>query len=57
LGAYDHEIPYLRHILVFIGISDVTFIQADGTSGVAQGKISETEFLLPFLEKARKAIQ
>jgi len=30
---------------------------AGGTSGVAQGKISEAEFLLPFLEKARNAIQ
>jgi len=57
LEAYDHEIPYLRHILGFIGISDVTFIQAGGTSGVAQGKISEAEFLLPFPEKARHAIQ
>ena len=44
LEAYDHEIPYLRHILGFIGISDVTFIQAGGTGGVAQGKISEAEF-------------
>jgi FMN-dependent NADH-azoreductase len=57
LEVYDHEIPYLRNILGFIGISDVTFIQAGGTSGVAQGKISEAEFLLPFLEKARNAIQ
>jgi FMN-dependent NADH-azoreductase len=57
LEASDHEIPYLKQILGFIGISDVTFIQAGGTSGIAQGKISEAEFLLPFLEKARAAIQ
>jgi len=57
LEADDHEIPYLRHIPGCIGISEVTFIQAGGTSGVAQGKISEAEFLLPFPEKARHAIQ
>lgn len=28
LWAYNHEIPYLRHILGFIGITDVTFVQA-----------------------------
>jgi FMN-dependent NADH-azoreductase len=56
LEAYDHEIPYLRHILGFIGVTDVTFVQAGGTADIAQGKISETDFLAPFLEKAQVAI-
>lgn len=57
LEAYDHEIPYLRQILGFIGISDLTFIHAGGTREVARGKISEAEFLVPFLEEARNAVQ
>lgn len=56
LEAYDYEIPYLRHILGFIGIKDVTFVQAGGTTGIAQGKVSESDFLAPFLEKAQAAI-
>jgi FMN-dependent NADH-azoreductase len=55
LSAYNHEIPYLRHILGFIGITDVTFIQAGGTAQVAQGKISSEEFLAPQL-KAIEAV-
>jgi FMN-dependent NADH-azoreductase len=28
-AAYDHQEPYLRHILAFIGLTDVTFIHAE----------------------------
>jgi FMN-dependent NADH-azoreductase len=28
-AAYDHQEPYLRHILGFIGLTDVTFIHAE----------------------------
>jgi FMN-dependent NADH-azoreductase len=56
MEAYDHEIPYLRHILGFIGVTDITFVQAGGTMGVAQGNVSETDFLAPFLEKAEAAV-
>ena len=38
--AYDQESPYIRHILGFIGITDVTFIRAGGTSGISTGKTS-----------------
>lgn len=31
LDAYGNKIPYLRHILGFIGITDVRFVQAVGT--------------------------
>ncbi len=36
--AYDQESPYIRHILGFIGITDVTFIRAGGTAGISSGK-------------------
>ena len=28
-AEYDHQEPYLRHILGFIGLNDVTFIHAE----------------------------
>jgi FMN-dependent NADH-azoreductase len=28
-AAYDHQEPYLRHILGFVGLTDVTFIHAE----------------------------
>src|ERR1700676_3617017 len=30
--AFDFQVPYLRHILGFIGLTDVTFIHADNQS-------------------------
>ena len=56
MTAYNYEIPYLRHILGFIGITDVTFVQAGGTMAVAQGKISAGDFLSPFLKQAEAAV-
>lgn len=45
LGAYDYELPYLKHILDFIGITDVTFMQGGGTMQVAQNQLSADEFV------------
>jgi FMN-dependent NADH-azoreductase len=56
MAAYNYEIPYLRHILGFIGIADVTFVQAGGTMAVAQGKISSEEFLAPFVKEIEEAV-
>ena len=39
LAALDYEVPYLRFILGFMGISDVRFIQAEGTGAVMQGRV------------------
>jgi FMN-dependent NADH-azoreductase len=55
LTALDHEIPYLRFIFGFMGITDVQFIQAGGTGAVAQGQISPTEFLAPYLNEIPRA--
>ena len=55
--ALDHEIPYLRFIFGFMGITDVQFIQAGGTGAVAQGKISPTEFLAPYLNEIPRAVR
>jgi FMN-dependent NADH-azoreductase len=49
--SYNHEIPYLRLILGFIGITDVTFVHAGGTIQVAQGKVSPDQFIAPLLKQ------
>jgi FMN-dependent NADH-azoreductase len=51
LTALDHEVPYLRFIFGFIGITDVRFVQAGGTSAVVQGNVSADEFLAPHLKE------
>ena len=56
LTALDHEIPYLRFIFGFMGITDVQFIQAGGTGAVAQGQIPPTEFLAPYLNEIPRAV-
>jgi FMN-dependent NADH-azoreductase len=56
LEAYDFEIPYLRHILRFIGITDITFIQAGGTMQVAQQQVSADEFMAPLLQQIMDAV-
>lgn len=43
--------PYLQHILGFIGITDVTFVNAEGGAGVQYGKISEADYLKPSEDK------
>ena len=49
LSALDYEVPYLRFMFGFMGITDVRFMQAGGTGSVAQGRISAEEFLSPYL--------
>jgi FMN-dependent NADH-azoreductase len=44
--------PYLRHILGFIGITNVTFVTAGGTAQLRSGK-DRGEFLKPHLEQVR----
>lgn len=50
-STLDYEVPYLRFIFGFIGISDARFIQAGGTGSVAQGRVSAEEFLSPYLNE------
>ena len=51
MTALDHEVPYLRFIFVFMGISDVRFVRAGGTARVTQGQNSAEEFLSPHLKE------
>lgn len=54
--ALDHELPYLRFIFGFMGITDVQFIQAGGTAPVAQGRISAEQFLSPYLSEVAAVV-
>lgn len=56
LTALDHEVPYLRFIFAFMGITDVRFVQAGGTGAVLQGRVSAEEFLSPHLKEIASAI-
>ena len=48
MESYNAETSYLKQILGFIGITDVTVVLAGGTNDVNQGKISLEEHVAPF---------
>lgn len=50
---YDLLTPYMKHILGFIGITDVQVVSAGGASGIQYGKISEEDWKKPFAEQAK----
>lgn len=56
LTALDHEAPYLRFILGFMGITDVQVLQAGGTGRIQQGRVSAEEFLAPYLNQLAAAV-
>jgi len=56
LSALDYEVPYLRFIFSYMGITDVQFMRAGGTGSVAQGRVSLEDFLSPYLTEVPKAV-
>jgi FMN-dependent NADH-azoreductase len=54
---YDMETPYLRAILGFIGITDVTFVRAGGTSGINRGQTTPEAFTAQFTPEVTAAAQ
>jgi len=51
MAALDFVTPYLRAVLGFLGITDVTVIVAEGTAQLLSGKVDAQTFLAPSLEK------
>ncbi len=51
MESYNAEGPYLRVILGFIGITDLTIVHAGGTNKVTQGAVTEPVFLEQFLHQ------
>ena len=53
--SLNHEAPYIKTIFGFLGITDVTLLQAGETTPVAQGKVPMDEYLKPHIVAAKKA--
>jgi FMN-dependent NADH-azoreductase len=51
LAAFNFVTPYLRTVFGFLGVTDVTFINAEGTSQLNAGTIDPQVFLAPSLER------
>jgi FMN-dependent NADH-azoreductase len=47
--SYNAETGYLKQIFGFIGLTDVTFILAGGTSAVAMGKVKQEELIAQYV--------
>ena len=56
LAFLNHEVPYLKTIFGFIGITDVTFVQAGGTMAVTQQKVTAEAFNAPYVEQLTAAV-
>jgi FMN-dependent NADH-azoreductase len=52
-GGYNFADPYLRTVLGFLGVTDVTIVSASGAAQVAMGAVDRETFLKPTLEKVR----
>jgi FMN-dependent NADH-azoreductase len=52
-AAFNHIEPYLRTILGFVGITDVTFVTAAGVAQIMMGAVDREAFLKPTLEQVR----
>jgi FMN-dependent NADH-azoreductase len=52
-GALNFVEPYLRTVLGFLGVTDVTDVTAGGTAALMQGKVEREKFLAPTLEQVR----
>jgi FMN-dependent NADH-azoreductase len=57
MASYNFVEPYLRAVLGFLGVTDVTVIAAGGAAGVMQGKIDRASFLSPHVESIRSQFQ
>lgn len=52
-AAMNFVEPYLRSVLGFLGVTDVTFVTASGVSQVNSGKTDRASFLKPTIERVR----
>lgn len=57
MASWNFVEPYLRTVLAFIGVTDVTFITAGGASAIAAGKVDRNNFLQPLLDSIRAQFQ
>jgi FMN-dependent NADH-azoreductase len=55
MESYNAESAYLKQILGFIGITDVTFVMAGGSNDVAQGKTTQEALVASFIPEVQAA--
>ena len=48
MNGYNSEKSYLKQIFSFLGITDITFVEAGGTYVLNAGKVSVDQFVQPF---------
>jgi len=51
--AYNFVEPYLKAVLGYVGVTDVTFVTASGSAKLMFGAIDRETFLKPVLERVR----
>ncbi len=52
-GAMNFVDPYLKAVLGFLGVTDVTFVTAGGAAQLMMGAVDREAFLKPTLERVR----
>jgi FMN-dependent NADH-azoreductase len=53
-AAFNFVEPYFKALLGFLGVTDITFVTAGGTSKLMGGTVNRGEFLQPTIEKVRE---
>jgi FMN-dependent NADH-azoreductase len=53
LATYNFVEPYLKTVLSFIGVTDITVVAAGGTAKLRSPEVDRNEFLKPALEQVR----
>jgi len=53
-SAFNFVEPYLRSVLGFLGVTDVSFVTAGGTQKIRTGAIDRETLLKPVLERVRE---
>ena len=51
MAAYDFIEPYLRAVLGFLGIKDVTFVKVEGTGKLNSGAVARETLLAPAVQQ------
>ena len=49
----NHIVPWIRTFFGNLGVQNMTFVLADGTSGIRNGRISRQDFLGPHIDNVR----
>jgi FMN-dependent NADH-azoreductase len=50
-GAFNFVEPYLKAVLNFLGVTDITFVTASGAAQLMSGKLDRETFLKPSIDR------